>query len=287
MELIVKGHSGFSIDIVREGTNLYVYKRCSDADKAERLMRQAAKQEQATGFHYSGFQTPHIIATEHDTKGASIKMDYIYSRNFIEYFESAGFEQIDYFIQTLIRFIEEELAHSPIQVIPADIVNSKFMSVKKTIAANTHIRKDNALASIMEKAERLLTGITEWRLPVGICHGDLTFSNILFTANTYYLIDFLDSFIESPLLDIVKIRQDSAHIWSAKLYTKPYDPIRLGIISNKIDTELDTYFQQYSWYNAYYLPLQVLNLLRVLQYAKEDAIVDDLETELTTLLYAV
>ncbi len=287
MELIVKGHSGFSIDIVREGTNLYVYKRCSDADKAERLMRQAAKQEQATGFHYSGFQTPHIIATEHDTKGASIKMDYIYSRNFMEYFESAGFEQIDYFIQTLIRFIEEELAHSPIQVIPADIVNSKFMSVKKTIAANTHIRKDNALASIMEKVERLLTGITEWRLPVGICHGDLTFSNILFTANTYYLIDFLDSFIESPLLDIVKIRQDSAHIWSARLYTKPYDPIRLGIISSKIDTELDTYFQQYSWYNAYYLPLQVLNLLRVLQYAKEDAIVENLETELTKLLYAV
>lgn len=287
MELIVKGHSGFSIDIVREGTNLYVYKRCSDADKAERLMRQAAKQEQATGFHYSGFQTPHIIATEHTSNGASIKMDYIYSRNFMEYFESAGFEQIDYFIHTLIRFIEEELAHSPIQVIPADIVNSKFISVKKTIASNTYIRKNNTLASIMEKAERLLTGITEWRLPVGICHGDLTFSNILFTANTYYLIDFLDSFIESPLLDIVKLRQDSAHIWSAQLYTKPYDPIRLEIISRKIDTELDSYFQQYSWYNAYYLPLQVLNLLRVLQYAKEDVIIRDLETELTKLLYAV
>ena len=287
MELIVKGHSGFSIDIVREGTNLYVYKRCGDAGKSERLMRQAAKQEQATGFHYTGFQIPHIIATEHNENYSSIKMDYIYSRNFMEYFESAGFEQIDFFIHALIRFIEEELAHSPIQAISPDIVNSKFLSVKKTIASNTHIRKDETLTSIMEKAERLLTGISEWRLPVGICHGDLTFSNILFTANTYYLIDFLDSFIESPLLDIVKLRQDSAHIWSAKLYTKPYDPIRLGIISRKIDTELDTYFRQYSWYNAYYLPLQVLNLLRVLQYATEDAIVDDLETELTKLLYAV
>lgn len=287
MELIVKGHSGFSIDIVREGTNLYVYKRCSDADKAERLRRQAAKQEQATGFHYSGFQTPHIIATEHTSNGASIKMDYIYSRNFMEYFESAGFEQIDYFIHTLIRFIEEELAHSPIQVIPAEIVNSKFLSVKKTIAANSHIRKDNMLASIMEKTERLLTGIAEWRLPVGICHGDLTFSNILFTANTYYLIDFLDSFIESPLLDIVKLRQDSAHIWSAKLYTKRYDPIRLSIICKKIDSELDSYFRKYRWYEDYYLPLQVLNLLRVLQYAQEESIVNYLETEITKLLYAV
>ena len=205
----------------------------------------------------------------------------------MEYFESAGFEQIDYFIHTLIRFIEEELAHSPIQVIPAEIVNSKFLSVKKTIAANSHIRKDNMLASIMEKTERLLTGIAEWRLPVGICHGDLTFSNILFTANTYYLIDFLDSFIESPLLDIVKLRQDSAHIWSAKLYTKRYDPIRLSIICKKIDSELDSYFRKYRWYEDYYLPLQVLNLLRVLQYAQEESIVNYLETELTKLLYAV
>lgn len=287
MELLVKGHSGFSIDIVREGTNLYVYKRCHDAAKAERLIRQAAKQETATGYHHSGFQTPHIISTEQHGASVSIKMDYIYSRNFMEYFESAGFEQIDYFIQTLIRFIEEELAYSPTQIISADIVNGKFLSVKTAIASNTHIRKDDTLMSIMEKADHVLNGMSEWRLPIGLCHGDLTFSNILFTANTYYLIDFLDSFIESPLLDIVKLRQDSAHIWSAKLYTQPYDPIRLGIISRKIDTELDTYFQQYNWYKAYYLPLQVLNLLRVLQYAKEDAIINDLETELTKLLYAV
>ena len=287
MELAVKGHSGYAIDIVREGVDLYIYKRSAKGEKASRLIKQAEKQKKASNFPHKGFQIPAILGIEQNEQGVSVKMDYIYSRNFMEYFESAGFEQIDYFIQTLIRFIEEELEHSSIQVIPADIVNNKLLSVKKTIAFNAHIRKDNALASIMEKAERLLTGITEWQLPVGICHGDLTFSNILFTANTYYLIDFLDSFIESPLMDIIKLRQDSAHIWSAKLYTKPYDPIRLGIISNKIDTELDTYFQQYSWYNAYYLPLQVLNLLRVLQYATEDAIVDDLETELTKLLYAV
>lgn len=287
MELAVKGHSGYTIDIVREGVDLYIYKRSAEGDKAPRLLKQAEKQKKASNFPHKGFQIPAILGIEQNEQGVSVKMPYIYSRNFMEYFESAGFEQIDYFIQTLIRFIEEELEHSSIQVIPADIVNNKLLSVKKTIAFNAHIRKDNALASIMEKAERLLTGITEWQLPVGICHGDLTFSNILFTANTYYLIDFLDSFIESPLMDIIKLRQDSAHIWSAKLYTKPYDPIRLQIICKKIDAELDSYFRKYKWYNDYYLPLQVLNLLRVLQYAKEDSIVNYLETELTKLLYAV
>lgn len=287
MELAVKGHSGYNIDIVREGVNLYVYKRCQDADKAARLLRQAAKQEQATQLQHSGFQTPHILATAHDEDSCSIKMPYVYSRNFMEYFESAGFEQIDYFIHTLIRFIEEELVLSPIQTIDAEVVKNKFLSVEKTIASNPHIQSSEQMASIMDKSNHLLTGIQDWQLPVGVCHGDLTFSNILFTANTYYLIDFLDSFIESPLMDIVKLRQDSAHIWSAKMYSKPYDPIRLGIICNKIDSELDIYFQQYDWYKAYYLPLQVLNLLRVLQYAKEESVITDLQTELSHLLYAV
>ena len=55
MEFAVKGHSGYSIDIIREGVNLYVYKRCNDSDKAARLLRQAEKQEQATRHQYSGF----------------------------------------------------------------------------------------------------------------------------------------------------------------------------------------------------------------------------------------
>lgn len=287
MELLVKGHSGYSIDIVREGVNLYVYKHCDDAHKSTRLMRQAEKQERATQHQHIGFQTPHIITTIQEGDKCSIKMEYIYSRNFMEYFESAGFEQIDYFIHTLIRYIEEELILSPIQTIERDIVTNKFRSVEKTIAANSCIQKDRQLSVMMNHAKDLLSSFREWEMPVGICHGDLTFSNILFTANTYYLIDFLDSFIESPLMDIVKLRQDSAHLWSAKMYTKAYDPIRLKIICDKIDSELDSYFQQYDWYKAYYMPLQILNLLRVLQYAKEESIITDLRTEISQLLYAV
>ena len=287
MELVVKGHSGYTIDIVREGVNLYVYKRSNDAAKSARLLCQATKQEQATQHQHSGFQTPHILSTIQEGNSCSIKMPYIYSRNFMEYFESAGFEQIDYFIHTLVRFIEEELTLSPVQTINTDIINKKFLSVKQTIDANLHIPKNERMTSIMAQSKHLLVGQKEWKLPIGVCHGDLTFSNILFTANTYYLIDFLDSFIESPLMDVVKLRQDSAHMWSAKMYAKPYDPIRLRIICDKIDSELDAYFQQYDWYKAYYLPLQVLNLLRVLQYAKEEAVINDLQTELARLLYAV
>ena len=287
MELTVKGHSGYAIDIVREGVDLYIYKRSAKGEKASRLIKQAQKQEKASLIPHKGFQIPTILGIEQNEQGVSVKMPYVYSHNFMEYFESAGFEQITYFIHTLQHFIEEELAASPLQTIPAETIRSKFLSVRRVIESNPHIPQDEGLIALLDQSQQLILNIPRWELPVGTCHGDLTFSNILFTANTYYLIDFLDSFIESPLLDVVKLRQDSAHIWSAKLYAKPYDPIRLQIICAKIDTELDAYFKKYQWYNDYYLPLQVLNLLRVLQYAKEPLIISNLQTEISRLLYAV
>ena len=287
MELTVKGHSGYSIDIAREGVDLYIYKRSTCGEQARRLIKQAEKQKDALTYSHKGFQIPDILDIEQNEQGVSIKMPYVYSRNFMEYFESAGFEQISYFIQTLQQFIDEEIAASRLQTISPDIVQGKFLSVRQIIESNPHISQNEQLKSLLDKSQQLIFNIQQWELPIGTCHGDLTYSNILFTANTYYLIDFLDSFIESPLLDIVKLRQDSAHIWSAKLYTKRYDPIRLSIICKKIDSELDSYFRKYRWYEDYYLPLQVLNLLRVLQYAQEESIVNYLETEITKLLYAV
>lgn len=44
---------------------------------------------------------------------------------------------------------------------------------------------------IMECSASVFQGIDEEiKIPVGHCHGDLTFSNILFNGNNYYLIDF-------------------------------------------------------------------------------------------------
>lgn len=123
-------------------------------------------------------------------------------------------------------------------------------------------------------------------LPIGISHGDLTFSNILFNGNNYYLIDFLDGFIESPLQDIAKIRQDTAYRWSQLMYTKRYDEVRLGIICDKIDNELDSYFSnKYQWYRDHYKTIQLMNILRIFPYAHEEKVVCYLKNILNTLLH--
>lgn len=287
MEIKVKGHSGCAIEIVSEGNNLRIHKWTEDPKYLSRLYKQAEKQIEASKEEYQHIRIPHILNVERDEKHVLMNMEYVYSRNFIEFFESAGFEQIDYFIKALILFLEKELKASPVQSIPTSITYEKYLDVEKKVAENVHLSSDEEIKKMMAKCRILFEEFDRKKtieIPVGLCHGDLTFSNILFNGNNYYLIDFLDSFIESPLLDIVKIRQDSAHLWSQLMYENPYDKLRLKIVCEKIDQEIDAYGKQYAWYRDYYEIYQLMNLLRVLQYAKEEKVITYLKCEIGKML---
>ena len=58
------------------------------------------------------------------------------------------------------------------------------------------------------------------------------------------------------------------------MYHKPFDKVRVHIISEKIDKAIDEYFTgKYEWYRKYYMPLQLMNFLRILQYGREEKVV--------------
>ena len=90
--------------------------------------------------------------------------------------------------------------------------------------------------------------------------------------------------MESPLLDIVKIRQDSAYLWSELMYSGECDSIRLKIVADKIDKAIDEFASQFEWYK-YYKVFQLMNFLRILQYAHEEKVIDYLKNVLNDLLY--
>lgn len=278
MEIEVKGHSGCQIDVVRESGQLYVYKSSRDRKYLDRLVKQAEKQQEASKPELQHIRVPKIHSIDRTDSQVSVKMDYIYSRNFVEFFENAGFEQIDYLIDALIMYLEFEIRNSPLATVRREVVTEKFADVKAKTLGNKHLEGDQEIVEIMKKSQKVFDELTDMVMPVGTCHGDLTFSNILFNGNNYYLIDFLDSFIESPLLDIVKLRQDTAWMWSQLMYVNPCDTIRLNIAFGKIDRELDSYFaSRYEWYGRYYRPLQLMNFLRILQYAHEPAVIEYLK----------
>lgn len=285
MEIEVKGHSGCSIEISRDGQQLFVHKSTSAPHYIDRLYKQALKQQAAAGLEYQFIRVPSIFHIEKKVNYMGMRMEYVYSKNFIDHFENAGFEQVNYFIEAFNLFLKKEVENSTLQRVSSAIVKAKFENVKMIVCANPILNQDKEICRLLELSGNVFAMMPcNLELPVGTCHGDLTFSNILFNGNNYYLIDFLDSFIESPLIDMVKLRQDTAHHWSTLMYTGHYDSTRFSIICNKIDKDLDCCFSQYDWYRNYYKTFQLMNFLRILQYAHEERVIDYLKIVITDIL---
>ena len=286
MEIEVKGHSGCQIDVVSEVGQIFVYKSTADTLYLNRLALQAEKQRNASLIEFQHIRVPLIYELKRTDKKTIVKMQYVYSKNFIEFFEQAGFEQIDYLVGALKYFIEYEINKCKLQVVSPQIFRAKFDGIRMKLEKNAFFQQDAQVVRIIEDCQSYFGHLQEMLLPIGVCHGDLTFSNILFNGNNYYLIDFLDSFIETPLQDIVKIRQDTAYRWSQLMYTKRYDAVRLGIICDKIDHEIDLYFSnKYQWYTDHYRTVQLMNILRILPYAHEEKVVCYLKNILNSLLH--
>ena len=91
------------------------------------------------------------------------------------------------------------------------------------------------------------------------CHGDLTFENIMISNGNMYLLDFLDSFINSRIVDFAKIFQDVILGWSWR--NKNYRPFitlmyMYDYMKERIsDMELEASHR-----------MLVLNMLRIIPY---------------------
>ena len=286
MDIEVKGHSGCSIEIIKQGGKIFLYKKSKDPKYLLRLVHQAEKQKKAAAVEdYYHIRVPEIYDVFHTTSETTIKMQYIYSKNFVEFLEQAGFEQIGYFIDAMKHFIEYEIKRSPIQTVRASVFQDKFKEVRSKIECNPMYEENSVVTDLLKRCQDIFDKMYDMEIPVGVCHGDLTFSNILFNGNNYYLIDFLDSFIETPLQDIVKIRQDTLYRWSQLMYRHHFDTVRLKIICDKIDKEIDTFFSgKYEWYRKNYIVMQLMNILRIFPYASDASVVDYLINIISDIL---
>ncbi|MFR9545222.1 MAG: phosphotransferase [Rikenellaceae bacterium] len=286
MNILVKGHSGCQIDVVSENNILCIYKSSTDPQYLNRLALQLEKQSKASALVVPHIRVPKLYSLSSTSEATVGIMEYVYSKNFIEFLEQAGFEQIDYFIEAMQQLIDYEVTHSTLEKITPSVFQDKFEEIFNKVEHNPLYKNDTEARELLNRCRELFNQLSDMILPIGMCHGDLTLSNILFNGNNYYLIDFLDSFIETPLQDIVKLRQDTAYQWSQLMYTKNFDSIRLQIISKKIDDEIDSFFaNKYEWYRDNYKTMQLMNILRILPYAKEEKVIHHLKKILTSLLH--
>ena len=103
---------------------------------------------------------------------------------------------------------------------------------------------------------------------MGFCHGDLTLSNILFENDEVFFLDFLDSYIESWIIDLVKLKQDLFYFWSME---RDGDPInfRASQVSLKIWNDIESSYFEKTKTDEFKI-LEALNFLRIYPYIKSD-----------------
>ena len=97
-------------------------------------------------------------------------------------------------------------------------------------------------------------------LPSSIYHGDLSLENIIYTTNTFYLIDCITSDYDSWIFDLAKMRQDLNCFWFIRNTEDKNLKKYLSIIDDKIVKRYPILKNN---------SLLILMLLRVYPYTKD------------------
>ena len=282
----MEGRSGCKLDVVKEGSHVIIKKYSSSIEYNKRLMKQANKQQN----FYNNLPDNQIFSTArvielHSSENALswFSMPYLFSEKYSNYLEQASTVDLKKLLNNLIDYFNFNIKSSTPQKIDVSIIASKIEELKLKVTDNINATEKEYFFKILEY---LKTNIPDMPLPVGTCHGDFTFSNILFGDNKIYLLDFLDSFIESPLIDIVKIRQDTCFKWSVMLEKEmpSHKKNKLVQTFNFLDREIASFCSNNLGLSIWYNYLQVFNLLRIIPYLNNTAEIFFIEKSLRQIL---
>jgi len=186
--ITLHGHSGCNIMLLHQGV---VRKISPTLNYNKRLEYQMRKQQT---FSHNILKTPQIYSWGYTTDG-------------LFYFDMEYIPGI-----SLNVYFERERLHQCLEII--DIVTS-FQTVTEQIDITPQVIDKIQNIKLDQDIKEILIS-NNWIVDVGYGHGDLTFENIIINKNEIYLIDFLDSFIDGPLIDQSKLLQDAFCYWSFK-----------------------------------------------------------------------
>lgn len=264
------GLSGCEFKFTSEGT---LRKLTSDA-YASRLQIQAQKQRLFSHYVFDGISVPRIYTIQHNY----FDMEYVPGMNMREFMSLESVDNIKYFSTCLNGYFI-----SLFDMCTQEYDLDEFID-------NVHNKLDTFTNSqyklLINQLRNNIDNLKTISIPRGMCHGDLTLENIIFYKNRFYYIDFLDSFITSPIIDLIKLKQDLYYGWFLKNITDTSYVVR---------TNQSCYYIWNILYNTYktiidspeFYILDVINYLRIEPYIKTTADATHLSTILHKMIHNV
>ena len=259
LKLLSGGLSGCKLSISHDGR--FVTKTASNNDYNPRLAKQIGKQKIFSKMLIKGIGCPDIIETGKGKDDLDyFIMKYAIGKDYRDFLNCSSPEEIMSFTNSIFTYIETmrltESAHTGVEFSQA--CTEKLESIKKNIPD----------LLFFEFLSNKILSMEKINIPTSFCHGDLTLSNILFSNKKIYFLDFLDSYIESWIIDLVKLKQDLFYFWS---YLRDDEEPSLRFIqaSIKIWNSIEEKYREFVFSDEFKI-LEALNFLRIYPYAKEE-----------------
>lgn len=247
------GYSGCKVFLCEDNKNKnYVRKISSNIEYNQRLILQMNKQK---NFNSNYLKVPKILKSGITDDGLFyFDMEYIKGVTLSEYIKKIEIGEVRSLVEKL--FLELKPNNDIIE-------NNQDIFIKKI--KELKIKTDRNY--ILKKAINLLEKHNWQYFKIESCHGDLTLENIIIKENELYLIDFLDSFYESKLLDISTLFQDTLILWSYRNEELDSNTlIRLILFKDILIDYLKKELKD-NWIEIYYALL--LKLVRIYPYIKD------------------
>ena len=251
------GHSGCKLEIQERGAKLVVVKTAKDAAYNSRLIKQCEKQAK---FKHDAFRTPAIIETNYDQNGLfRFAMEYANGMTLAEHLHRAEISSLPAIAETFLTIVPASFDYDKNA---KKVFEEKIAELEKKLGGT-----DDAT----QKALRRLKEYNWQYCAASDCHGDMTLENIIWSDGELHLVDFLDSFYDSWMMDISKLLFDLECLWSYRHLEHINEnlAIRVLILKNAILDKLSSLPDGPHIRNTID-HIALLHLLRIIPYAEDD-----------------
>ena len=237
------GLSGCSLELINDRV---LRKHSPSIEYNSRLLMQAEKQKVFSNRIYKNVDAPKV----YDIQSDYFDMEYIPGNTFSEFFSTASVNDVEFVVQTLFDYFDSLISTSRM----VDATNKILKKLDSLKEKTFHKKYIEFLRKYVESNKIIV--------PHTFCHGDLTFSNIIFHKNRLFFIDFLDCYVDTFLSDLVKIKQDLDYFWALKTWN--VHTHRLEQIYRFAWNELENRYSSFM-YEPFDI-LDVMNILRIEPY---------------------
>ena len=200
------GHSGCQVILVEDNKKIFVRKISKNVEYNDRLKKQCEKQE---NYKNQYLKSPRILDEGYTKDGLYFfDMEYIQGESLAEYLQKVDVGKLKNIVEHItIQFCnKKEMMDSDVQ----HIFEEKIEQLKY----DEKVKKHKIAIDALE-----ILSVHKWgKFQQSSCHGDFTLENILVKNDELYLIDFLDSFYDSWLIDAGKLLQDVQTLWSYRYH---------------------------------------------------------------------